>query len=130
MLPPPPPELEPFFVGLEWDQQLLWSLDLPIEELPTRTLVWHLDLPWWKGESGWFTVRPRSVLSDPARYPEQYARTLNADLRYPLHVTLNEGRWTIMDGIHRLLKAEMLNRDHVPVRKVPAAAFEEIRTAA
>jgi len=130
VLPSPPPDLEPFLLRFDWDEHLLWSLDLPVEDFPTRALAWHLDLPWWKGESGLFTVRPRAVIHYPSRHPEQYARTLNADLRYPLHLTLNEGRWTIMDGIHRLLKAVMLNRDHVAVRKVPASAFEVIRKAA
>ena len=107
---------------------------------------------------------------------------LNADLRWPLHITLNSsrsgvwgaagkrsegaqceparavewsaassvsgswsaappgaanrgqtresGRWTIMDGIHRLLKAVMLELDQVHVRRVPARELSRIRSAA
>jgi hypothetical protein len=130
VLPAPPPELEPYFLPFDWDNELLWALDLAVEDVPTRSLAWHLDLPWWKGERGWFTVRPRAVLGHPGRYPEQYARTLNTDLRYPLHITLNKGRWTIVDGIHRLLKAVMLELEEVPVRKVPPAAYGRISRAA
>lgn len=130
MLPPPPPELEPFFVHFDWDNQRLWTLELPVEDFCVEALRWHLALPWWKGTAGWFTVRPADVLAEPRRYPDQYARTLNADVRYPLHVTMNDGRWTIMDGIHRLAKAALLELEVVPVRKVPRAAYPQIARAA
>jgi hypothetical protein len=130
VLPPPPPELEPYFLHFDWENARLWALDLPVERLETDELLWHLVLPWWKGDDGWFTVRPVDVAARPADYPHQYARTLNADLRWPLHVTWNGGRWTIMDGIHRLLKAVMLELQQIQVRKVPPAAYERIRAAA
>ena len=114
----------------DWDNQRLWTLDLPVEDFPVERLRCHLELPWWQGGAGSFTVRPADVLAEPRRYPHQYARTLNADLRFPLHITLNGGRWTIMDGIHRLAKAKLLELDAVPVRKVPASAFPRIARAA
>ena len=129
-MPSPPPELEPFFVHFDWDEGRLWRLDLEVEDFPVERLRWHLTLPWWKGDAGPFTVRPADVLARPRRYPDQYARTLNADLRHPLHITLNRGRWTIMDGIHRLAKATLLELEVLPVRKVPASALARIARAA
>jgi hypothetical protein len=128
--PPPPPELEPFLVDFDPDKARLWLLDLEIEDFPVERLRWHLTLPWWTGDAGPFTVRPANVLAHPRRYPDHYARTLNADLRYPLHVVLNNRRWTIIDGVHRLLKAVMLELDRVPVRRVPRRALATIRRAA
>ena len=118
-----PDELRPYVVDFEWDARRLWGLDLPVEPLATAELRWHLDAPYWMLDGRPFALRPRDVLRDPARFSEHYARTLNADLRYPLVVTWRGGRWAIMDGVHRLLKAALLERPSVPVRKVPARAF-------
>src|SRR5436190_16139057 len=126
-LPPsPPPELAPFFLDLDWDEARLWQLRLRVGRIRTAELEWHLDLPWWRDNGGPFAVTPRDVLADPRRHPEQYARTLNADLRFPLHITRHHGRWTIMDGIHRLAKAVLLELERVPAKRVPRSAYRAI----
>jgi hypothetical protein len=122
-----PPELRPYLLEFEWDPRKLHALPLASEPAPTAALEWHLDLPWWRFEGRPFAIDPRSVMEDPERYPEQYARTLNADLRHPLDITRRAGRWVVMDGIHRLAKAMLLELEHVRVRKVPRSAFGEIR---
>jgi hypothetical protein len=71
-----------------------------LETLPTWSVLWHLDRPWWKADGRHFAVTPREVLLDPRRHAEQFARTLNADLRFPLHITYRAERWLILDGIH------------------------------
>ena len=45
---------------------------------------------------------------------------MDADLAHALDVTLRDGRWVVLDGVHRLLKAVALGEAIVPVRKVPA----------
>ena len=58
------------------------------------------------------------------RYHEQYARTMAADLRHPLDVVRRpDGRLTILDGVHRLLRAELEGRVIVAVRML---AWEEL----
>jgi hypothetical protein len=121
-----PPEFHPYALELAWDHELLWALDLPVDVLPVAELSWQLTLPWWRDGQSFFVVRPTDVLESPERHPDHAARTRAADLTYPLDVTLRAGRWFILDGVHRLLKAAMIGADAVKVRKVPAATLREI----
>jgi len=50
-------------------------------------------------------------------------RIADADLDRPLDVTSRHGRWVVLDGLHRLSKAERAGLAAVPVRTVPARAF-------
>ena len=111
-----PPILTPYILDFHWDVELLHRLDLPTAELPLSDLAHHLDLPFWRYDRP-FQVTPRQVAADPDRYDEQYARTLAADLRHPLDVVRRpDGRITILDGIHRLLRAELEGREVIGVR--------------
>ena len=44
-----------------------------------------------------------------------------ADLDCPLDLLFRNGRWLILDGVHRLLKADLLGLDNVRVRRLSAA---------
>jgi hypothetical protein len=118
-----PRELAPYVLDFEWDRERLWALALPVESLPVACLEWHLDLPWWRLGDRPFVLAPRSVLRDPDRYAAHSARALEACLGFPLDVTWRGGRWTILDGVHRLLKAVALGLRDLRVRKVPGAAL-------
>lgn len=56
----------------------------------------------------WLAVSPRDVQAQPLAYPEHADRIVIADLACALHVVQRRGRWLVLDGIHRLTKAEML----------------------
>jgi hypothetical protein len=49
-----------------------------------------------------------------------------ADLGCPIDLLLRNGRWVILDGVHRLLKADLLRLGNVPVRRLPAAMLPHI----
>jgi hypothetical protein len=66
-------------------------------------------------------VTPAQVKVDPAHYEEHYQRTVAADLGYPLDLLLRNDRWVILDGVHRLLKADVLGLGNVRVRRLPTA---------
>jgi hypothetical protein len=121
-----PAELRPYALPFAWDPRRLWALDLPTEELPRADLDWQLDLRWWRAGDRFFVVRPRDVLADPVTYSDHYGRALMADLRFPLDLTLRSGRWFILDGVHRLLKATILARPIVLVRRVPTSLLGQI----
>ena len=114
-----PPGLEPYALELEWDREHLWSLDLPVEEMEIAELEWQLALPSWRAEDRYFCVRPLDLLEAPHRHLEQLERTLRSDLAFPLDITLRSGRWFVLDGVHRLLKAVLAGERTVSVRKVP-----------
>ena len=124
-----PLELGGSLLDFEWDPERLWELDLPVELMHVGELAWYLELPLWRDAGRPSRVTPAKVLADPVRYRDQYRRTLEADLRYPLDVTRRDGRWTVMDGLHRLAKAVVCEWEVVRVRKVPTSAFEFIAVA-
>jgi hypothetical protein len=121
-----PPELRSYQLELAWSRETLWALDLPVEEMPVPELVWQLSLPWWRDGERYFVLRPTDVLEAPERYPEQHARTLAADLACPIDITLRQGRWFVLDGVHRLLKAVLVGARTISVRKLNAADLDRI----
>ncbi|EKD23909.1 MAG: hypothetical protein ACD_81C00146G0001 [uncultured bacterium] len=89
-------------------------------------LEWHFDIPFhWHGDEV-YNLSSREILGDPARYKKEYDRTMNADLQYPIDIMQNKGRWLILDGLHRLMKASILGMGKVNVRIVPREKISEI----
>ena len=119
-----PPELRPYLLDFHWDVAVLHRLDLPTTQVPLAELAPHLDLPFWLYDGRPFQVTPHQVAADPVRYHEQYQRTMAADLEHPLDVVRRtDGRLTVLDGVHRLLRAELEERVVVAVRIL---AWEEL----
>jgi hypothetical protein len=124
---PIPPILRPYILDLLWDVDALHALRLPAVEIAVAELAHHLDLPFWAYEGKPFQLTPHQVAADPARYHEQYARTLAADLVHPLDVVRRpDGRLTILDGVHRLLRAELSGLHVIPVRVLEWERLGEI----
>lgn len=116
-----PPALRGWVLPIAWDRDRLWALDLPRCRLDLGQLRWHLDLPWWRRDGVWFQLTPRDFLREPRAHPEHEERVANADLGYPPQVIRRKGRWLILDGIHRLVRAEMLGlRDMEVLTLAPA----------
>lgn len=97
----------------DWDVQKLWAADLPVVVMPVRELQWLLDKPFWKDGAKRMAVSGRDIIDDPKRYRAEYERTMAADLSYPINVILVRGRWVILDGVHRLLKAWIRGHDTI-----------------
>jgi len=111
-----PVALASYILDFHWDVEALHALELPTTTVPLAQLAEHLDLPFWAFE-GPFRLTPHEVAAEPVKYREQYERTLAADLRHPLDVVRRlDGRITILDGVHRLLRAELEGRSTVAVR--------------
>jgi hypothetical protein len=64
------------------------------------------------------------MTGDPRPFPLQ--DLVAADLGCPIDLPLRNGRWVILDGVHRLLKADLLRLGNVPVRRLPAAMLPHI----
>ncbi|TCO24741.1 ParB-like nuclease family protein [Kribbella steppae] len=112
-----PPELKNVILDFHWDVALLHRLELPVVELRVAELAWQLRLPFWAWDGRPFQVTPLEVAAEPEVYAEQYARTMAADLRYPLDVVRRpDGRITILDGVHRLLRAHLDRLESVRAR--------------
>jgi hypothetical protein len=112
-----PRELHGIVLDFHWDLSRLHGLDLPVMQIEVRELAWHLELPFWAYDGRPFQVTPLQVAADPELYAEQYARTLAADLSYPIDVVRRpDGRISILDGVHRLLRAHLSGLRSVRVR--------------
>ncbi|MFC0672715.1 hypothetical protein [Brachybacterium hainanense] len=122
-----PRELRGVILDFRWDLARLHALDLPAREVATEELAWHLPLPFWAADGAPFQVSPMQVMRDPARYADQWRRTLDADLDIPLDCRIGQGgRLTILDGVHRLLKATASGRRTVEVRVLSDADLDRI----
>lgn len=98
----------------------------PATLLPLAELDWHLDLPVWSTQppQPLFDLRPHDVIAQPALHAQHWQRILAAPLAYALDLFEYNGRWTIMDGYHRLAKHHVLGHAEVPARLHPASFLE------
>ena len=124
-----PSELRGVMLEVAWNQSKLWSIRYEPDLVAVDDLRWHLELPWWSGDDGeWFRVRPADVMAAPARFPVHAARIDNADLAWPVHVLRRRDRWLVLDGIHRLAKAELAGVASISAIRLHAADLAEVVT--
>jgi len=102
-----PSAMRGVLLNIRWDRDALFQLSLPVEEIPVGELRWQLELPWWRDGDRHFAITPLEVRADPVRHHVHWERTLDADLRYPIHLLATSQRLRIIDGVHSLLKAEV-----------------------
>jgi hypothetical protein len=93
------------------------ELEEGVEEVPLTTLEWALELPVWGWRGRPFQVTPNQVRADPRRYAVHYARTMWSELDDPIVLARRNGRWVVLDGYHRLLKAFVEGRRTIRARK-------------
>lgn len=110
-----------------WDKKKVWRLELPAESMPMPELIWHFEVPFlWSKPDGYYDLTPQAVLENPNAYPEEHQRVLEADMSYPIDVMHWNGRWVILDGLHRLMKAHLQGHAEIDVRKVPHEEIPKI----
>ena len=124
----PPEIIRSVGFDFHWSEEKVWQLDLPVEDMRVDQLLWHLDFPFWRDESGkQYSVSPKQVLQHPGMYTGQYKRITEANLQYPLDVMWWRDRWVLLDGLHRFTKTILNGAVSVKIRKVPIEAIPEIR---
>lgn len=103
-----PPALKPWLLPVSWDRTRLWSLDRDPVSLPVAELRWLYALPLWRDPAGrWFELAPHDFLLSPDRHPEHRGRVEAADPDFPVHAIRRHGRWFLLDGVHRLVRADL-----------------------
>jgi len=110
-------------VGLDfgnWEEELLWAVDLPVTNLDITALKWHFDCPFWEHDNGErYTITPQDVLGKVEGTQSEQAKVLAADTSYPIDVYFNKDKYLILDGIHRLVKLYQTGAESVAVRIIP-----------
>lgn len=109
-----------------WDEKKVWALDYPVEEIDLDELIWHFDIPFHWHDGGIYNLKSMEIINDPEKYKDEYERTMKADLSHPIDIMKNKGRWLILDGLHRLMKAYIQGQKKVKVRKIPRERIPDI----
>lgn len=111
------------------DDAKIQALDLSVEKMDINELLWHFDYPFWEkeGANDW-NLTPWELIKNPQKEPTHYGRIQAVDLSYPLQIMKYKGRWLLLDGLHRLVKAYLEGKRMVLVRKVPKSAIPLIKT--
>jgi hypothetical protein len=110
-----------------WSESKVWALNFPVEEILISDLAWHFDVPFWDFSGDSYNLSPAQVISNPIFYKNEHDRTMKADLSHPIDIMENKGRWLILDGLHRLVKAKIIGFDKVKVRKIPRTEISKIK---
>jgi len=105
-----------------WSEEKVWGLDIPVEQMDIKELIWHFDIPFW----GHYQLKPIDVINNPSEYEEEYKRIMDSDLKYPLDIMFWKERWLLLDGLHRLTKASILGMKTINVRKIPQEDISKI----
>ncbi|OGE20527.1 hypothetical protein A3A14_00500 [Candidatus Daviesbacteria bacterium RIFCSPLOWO2_01_FULL_43_38] len=108
-----------FPFDFENDPKKIWLIELPVFKIPIGRLTWHLETPFWSSENGYYDLSPKQLLESPELSPYHYQKTITANLDYPIDYVFYKGRDKIIDGLHRLTKANILGMEKVLVREVP-----------
>jgi hypothetical protein len=102
------------------DNNKLWALNIPVEEMSIDELKWIMDVPFWEDEAGNIVITPNQVLKNPDQYPDHREKISSCDTSFPLHIMKNKnGKWLTLDGLHRLTKLFVNGAKLVQVKKVP-----------
>lgn len=109
-----------------WSEEKVWKLDIPVTEMDIKELTWHFDISFLWENGGVYNLKPQEVIDNPEAHKEEYDRTMKADLIHPIDIMTHKGRWLILDGLHRLMKASILGMNKVQVRIVPRERIPEI----
>ena len=88
------------------DTTKLRELDVPVVDFEIEKLIWNFDLPLWEkdGTDDW-NLTPREVINKIEGSTTHQNRVTEADLQYPILLLEKNGKWLIIDGAHRLVKA-------------------------
>lgn len=139
-----PPSIQAIMPNVTWDRARLARLELPLRDIPVATLRWQLDLPWWRNGDRVFAVTPNQVRNAPEHFVVQWRRTLDSDLDWPIHLLdrppqpsraaarpgeagpCDRGRLVLLDGVHRLLKADVLEMRTISARVLDVSRFAEV----
>ena len=102
------------------DNNKLWTLDVPTEEMDINDLKWILDIPFWEDEDWNIVITPNEVISNLDEYVYHRDKIYNCDASYPIDIMKNKKwKWLTLDGLHRLVKMILKNETKIKVRKIP-----------
>lgn len=110
-----------------WDSKKVWVLDVPTQTIDIEELTWHFDIPFWeKDGTDAYNLTPWDVIHKKEGTLDHQKRVNEVDLQYPIDIMENKGKYVILDGLHRLVKAYTLGQKEVQVRIIPRKNIPDI----
>jgi hypothetical protein len=82
------------------------------EKLKTVDLYKQLSFDCWGDPITKVKYTPLDVINNPKKYPDEYKKILNANLKYPIIMTHD---LIIVDGMHRLAKTYIKKKKYINV---------------
>lgn len=115
-------------IGFQIDEQKLWALELPVENIDISELDYNLNLPYLEqeGTDDW-NLTPQMLLDNFNNEVSHAVKVEQSDLNYPIDIYFHQGHWIILDGVHRYVKALKEGRKTINVRRVPEALLQNIK---
>ncbi len=113
--------------GFKIPEASLWALDVPTEAVSIDEISYNLDIPYLEheGTDDW-NMSITSLLANFNNEPHHAAQVERANLDYPIELYLFDGRWIILDGVHRLTKAIRLGRTQIKARRIPQLEIDRL----
>ena len=107
-------------IGFKIDEPKLWEANIPIEEINISEIDYNLDIPYLEqmGTNDW-NLSPRMLIKNFDKEKFHAKQTETADLKYPIEIYNHQGKWIILDGVHRFTKAVYLGNKTIKVRRIP-----------
>jgi len=115
-------------IGFKIDDHKLWELDIPIEEINISDIDYNLDIPYLEkmGTDDW-NLSPRMLIQNFDKEKLHASRTRKVDLKYPIEIYKHQGKWIILDGVHRFTKAVLEGHKTIKVRKLTDEIIDKNR---
>lgn len=115
-------------IGFKIDEPKLWAIDIPIEEIDISEINHNLDIPYLEkeGTDDW-NLSPRMLIENFDKEVSHAKQVERADLKYPIEIYQHQGKWIILDGVHRFTKAIRLGHKTIKVRRVSEEIANKVK---
>ncbi len=124
-----PEQLRFHILPFNWNVEMVWALEAPVNKIERSTLDYLLHLSLWSSISGkgmLFDISPIEVLRDLSSFPHQAERIERADVSFPIDMIDWKGKIWILDGVHRLAKLYKQEANYVKARIHASSVVQKI----
>ncbi len=106
-------------ISFKTDEQKLWAVDIPVEEIPISEIEYNLDIPYLEqeGTDDW-NLTPRMLIENFDKEVTHAKKVDETDMKYPIDIYMHKGKWIILDGVHRFTKAIRQGDETIKIRRV------------
>ncbi len=106
-------------IGFKADEEKLWKEDIPVEEINISEIDYNLDIFYLEkeGTDDW-NLSPRMLIQNLNKEISHARRVEKANIEYPIEIYKHQGKWIILDGVHRFTKIVLLGYKKIKVRRI------------